>query len=131
MISCKTKNDQANSESKTDKKENSETIEVHKNLLGFKTSFLAELGDGKYEELENKVEKGIIETKYINDIIYVSYYEELNACGQYAGNIEISNDTIKLGVNLVSDEVCTSLSIEKLTFLIDNPTENKRVIMKK
>ena len=92
MISCKTKNDQANSESKTDNKENSETIEVHKNLLGFKTSFLAELGDEKYEELENKVEKGIIETKYINDIIYVSYYEELNACGQYAGNIEISND---------------------------------------
>ena len=102
----------------------------HKKLLGFKTSILAELGEEKYFQLEKEVEKGKIETKYINDIIYVSFYEELNACWQYEGNIEVNNDTIKLNVILISDEVCTSTSIDKVTFLIDNPDMEKKVIMK-
>src|SRR5690606_39859499 len=112
----------------TDKEKNNEP--KHKKLLGFKITFLADLGEEKYFKLEKKVENGKIETKYINDIIYVSYYLELNACGKYDGNLEIKNDTIKLKVNLISDEVCTSTSIDKVTFLIDNPDEKKKVILK-
>jgi len=99
--------------------------EIHKNLLGFKTLFLAE-SRGEENELEKKVKKGNLDIKYINDIIYISYYEELNACGQYDGNIELKNDTIKLKVNLISDEVCTSTSINKITFLIENPDMKKK-----
>lgn len=99
-------------------------------LLGFKLSYLAELGDEKYDQLQKKVKKNSVETKYINDIIYVFYFEELNACGQYNGNIEINADTIRLKVNLTSYEVCTSTSISKVTFLIDNPDEKNKIILK-
>ncbi len=102
----------------------------NKALLGFKSIFIAEGGDEKYDLYENKVGNDKIEIKYINDIIYVSYYETLNACGKYGGNIEIKSDTIKLKVNLISDEVCTSTSIDKLTFIIDNPDGKKKVIIK-
>lgn len=108
----------------------SEKKKRNKNLLGFKISFIDELGAENYDFLKNKVDQDPIETKYINDIIYVSYYQELNACGKYDGNIEISNDTIKLQTILISNEVCTSLSIEKITFLIDNPDEKKKIIIK-
>jgi hypothetical protein len=114
----------------TTNKAKSKTEPKNKRLLAFKTSFIAELGDEKYDQLEKEGKIGKIETKYINDIIYVSYYEELNACGQYDGNIEIISDTIKLRLNLISDELCMSTSIEKLTFIIDNPGEKKKVIIK-
>ncbi len=102
----------------------------NKNLLGFKTQFLSELGDIKYEKLEKELNKNKIEIKYLNDIIYISYLDELNACGNYEGDIETIGDTIKLKVELVSDEVCTSTSIERITFLINNPTGKKRFIKK-
>lgn len=120
FISC----DQINS----DKKLLTET--KNKKLIGFKTLFLAEHGDHKYEDLEKELNKKNVEIKYINDIIYVSYLDELNACGQYDGNIEINGDTIKLIVDLISDEVCASTSIEKITFLIDNPNGEKKIIKK-
>lgn len=101
----------------------------HKKLLGFKTSFISELGDEKYDQLEEKVYKNKKEIRYINDIIYVCYLDELNACGQYDGNIEINADTIKLKLNLISDEVCTSTSIDSVTFIIDNPDKKRKVIV--
>ncbi len=110
--------------------EKKETESRHEKLLGFKTSFIAELGEEEYFQLEDEVKSGKIETKFINDIIYVSYYEELNACGKYDGDLEIKNDTIFLKVKLISDEVCTSLSINKVTFLIDNPGQSQKVIIR-
>jgi len=71
----------------TDKEKNNEP--KHKKLLGFKITFLADLGEEKYFKLEKKVENGKIETKYINDIIYVSYYLELNACGNMTGILKL------------------------------------------
>ena len=99
-------------------------------LIGFKTMFLSELGDDKYDKLEQELKKEKIEVKYLNDIIYVSYLDELNGCGRYDGNIETIGDTIKLKVNLVSDEVCASILIKRITFLIDNPDEKKKLIKK-
>lgn len=101
-----------------------------KKLLGFKTMFLSELGDEKYFELEQVLENEKMETKYLNDIIYVSYLDELNTCGHYDGTIEFVGDTIKLKVDLISDEVCTSTSIHRITFLIDNPDGKKKLIKK-
>lgn len=102
----------------------------NKKLLGFKYSFLAELGDEKYDLLETKLGKSNIEIQYINDIIYVSYYERLNACAKYSGDIQIKADTIHLNVYPISDEVCTSTAIYKVTFLLDNPDTKKKVILK-
>lgn len=102
----------------------------NKKLIGFKTMYLSELGDDKYENLVKEYFKNKVEIKYINDIIYVSYLDELNACGLYDGNLEIKGDTIKLIVDLISDEVCASTSIERITFLIDNPNGEKKIIKK-
>lgn len=101
----------------------------HQHLLGFKIKSVAELGSEKYFTLLKEAESGNLDIKYIDDIIYVSYYENLNACGQYDGNIEIKNDTIKLTVELTSDVVCTSLRIDKVTFIIDNPEKEKMVVL--
>mgnify|MGYP006911565400 CR=1 FL=1 len=90
--------------------------------------FLSELGDDKYDNFKEELNKEKIEIKYLNDIIYVSYLEELNACGQYDGNMKTTGDTIKLYVKLTSDEVCTSTSIERIIFLIDNPDGNMKMI---
>lgn len=92
--------------------------------------FLAELGSEKYFRLQQDLENNPIEQKYINDILYISYYEELNACGKYGGNFEINDDTIKLNINLLSDEVCSSKSIERVTFIVDNPEGKEWVIVK-
>ncbi|HPK09480.1 MAG: hypothetical protein KDC16_03775 [Saprospiraceae bacterium] len=104
------------------------TLTKNKKLIGFKTMFLSELGDDKYDNFKEELNKEKIEIKYLNDIIYVSYLEELNACGQYDGNMKTTGDTIKLYVKLTSDEVCTSTSIERIIFLIDNPDGNMKMI---
>ncbi len=103
---------------------------IHENLIGFKASFLAELGEKEYFKLEKKLNNQKLDIKNINDIIYVSFYEELNGCGPYRGNLEYSGDTINLKTELILDEVCSSTSIDKLTFLIDNPDRKKKIIFK-
>lgn len=103
---------------------------TNEKLLGFKTMFLSELGDDKYFELEQELENEKMEIRYLHDIIYIAYLDELNTCGQYDGNIDSAGDTINLKVDLVSDEVCTSTSIFRITFLIDNPDGKKKLIKK-
>jgi hypothetical protein len=130
IYSCSRLNENSNSEIEniTSKVENKRII--NDKLLAFKTVYIAELGEKKYFELEKEIDKGKIEIEYINDIIYISYYKELNACGEYDGNIEFINDTINLQIDLISDEVCTSTVIDKVTFLIDNPGRKKKFIIK-
>lgn len=101
--------------------------DIHEKLLGFKTEFLAELGDENFEQL---VKNGQIDIQYLKDTIQVSYITELNACGRYDGNLKIRNDTVQLKINQVSDTVCTSLSIEKVIFLIDNSDMHNKVFVK-
>ncbi len=97
---------------------------VNKNLIFFKDSFLGELGNDNYEKLLEKT-KLKIKAQYLEDLIIVTNYVESNACGQYAGDIRIKNDRIYLIYKLVSDEVCTSTSINKVTYIINNPKEKK------
>lgn len=70
-----------------------------------------------------------IKTDYIDDLIIVSNYVESNACGKHTGNIRIENYEIYLIYKLVSDEVCTSTSINKVTYVINNPKGKKYKFM--
>lgn len=101
-----------------------------KSLLAFKMKYVAELGDDVYDKFSRLVEKKKIEKKFIDDIIYISYYEEINACGQYDGDVTIKGDSIILKLDLVSDEVCTSTLISKVTYIVDNPDSKKKIILK-
>ena len=98
--------------------------QVNKNLIFFKDCFLSELGNENYEKLLAKT-KLKIKAQYIDDLIIVTNYVESNACGKYAGDIRIKNDRIYLIYKLVSDEVCTSTGIDKVTYIINNPKEKK------
>jgi hypothetical protein len=97
---------------------------IDKNLIFFKDNFLSELGDENYEKLLPKTKLKIKE-QYIDDFIFVTNYVESNACGKYVGNIKIKNDQIYLIYKLVSDEVCTSVGIDEVTYIINNPKEKK------
>lgn len=97
---------------------------INKNLIYFNTSFLSELGNDDYEKLLSKT-KLEIKAQYIDDLIIINKYVESNACGKYAGNIRIKNDKIFLIYKLISDEVCTSTGVERVTYIINNPTEKK------
>lgn len=98
--------------------------QIDKNLIYFKSSFLGELGNDDDEKLLAKT-KLKINAQYIDDVIFVTNYIESNACGKYAGNIKIENDQIYLIFKLVSDEVCTSVGVDKVTYIINNPKEKK------
>lgn len=97
---------------------------IDKNLFFFKSRFLVELGNDKYEKYLAKT-KLKINVQYIDGVIFATNYVEANACGRYAGNIRIENDKIYLIYKLVSDEVCSSTGVEKVTYIIDNPNEKK------
>jgi len=97
---------------------------VNNNLIFFKDSFLSELGNENHEKLLLKT-KQKIKVQYLDDLIIVTNYVESNACGKYAGDIKIKNDKIYLIYELLSDEVCTSTSIDKVTYIINNPKEKK------
>ena len=97
---------------------------INQNLIYFKSSFLAEFGDEEYDKLEVKLNSKV-KANYLDDLIIATKYVEANACGNYGGNIEIRKDSIFLIYKLLSDEVCTSTSIQKVTFIINNPAEKK------
>lgn len=118
LISCSTK-------------DNEKDIKRHKDLIHYKSPFLAELGDENYDKLSTKIKKDKINIDYFKDIIYVDYLTSVNACGKYFGNIEISNDTIFLIHFLDSDEICTSVGIENPTYIINNPEKKKFKIIRK
>ncbi|MGV3459702.1 MAG: hypothetical protein ACO1N9_04515 [Flavobacterium sp.] len=101
-----------------------EEIKKDENLLGFKATFLAELGDDKYDSLLIKTsEKPVV--KYVDDVIFITLYAEMNACEGYEGKVQVKNDSIVLGTKSLSDEVCTSNVIDKLSYIIDNTTKKK------
>jgi hypothetical protein len=96
---------------------------VHVRLLGFKADFLAEEMDETYEKLHlaKKLQQHHIEVIPVRDVLYVSLIRAVNACGRYRGNIAFSHDTIYLHYDFVSDTMCASGRVDKLTYLIDNP----------
>jgi hypothetical protein len=88
-----------------------EEHQFNKNLIAFKSSYLAENGDDKWDSILKKNKLNKLEIKYINDIIYVSYITEINACVDVKGDIAFKNDSIILKTFSDSEEVCTSTSL--------------------
>lgn len=95
----------------------------------FKTSFLSESDNEKYDEILKTKKLNKPEIKYLNDLIYVSYLTQVNACDEMKGNIAIKNDTIFLQPFSNSEEVCTSTSLGRFTFIISNYKELKYSII--
>lgn len=96
----------------------------NENLLYFNSHFMADLGDDEWYKLQPKMDSPI-KTQYLDDVIYVTKYIDVNACGTYVGDIEIKNDTIYLIHRLVSDEICATTSINKVIYIIKNPAQKK------
>lgn len=97
-------------------------------LIGFKSEWLGEVGSDQYKVAEPLAESKKIETKQIDDLLIIKTWKFLNTCGKYGEDISIYSDTIHLELDLISDEVCTSTSIRKLTYIVDNPDSKKWVI---
>lgn len=92
---------------------------------------LVDSGEENYQNL--KLEKFNLKTDTIqfeNDFIYVSYLSIVNACGQYAGDIEIKNGSIYLKLVDTVGIACTSQRVDRLKFKIKN-SENKKYGIKK
>jgi hypothetical protein len=106
------------------------TVTTHSDLLGFKVMSLAESDEDLFDEIYIKTKNQQLQVEYINDVIYVSHYEILNACGRYRGDIVTANDTIFLKIKQISEEVCASENARRVTYLIDNPTTKKKIVIK-
>jgi hypothetical protein len=111
--------------------ENKKKSLINKNLLLFKQNFIGELGSEEYDKFEKLAVKNKLEIKYLNDVVYVSFLEITNACSSFKGDINIKNDSIYLTYNTISDEVCTSTTITRFTYIINNNEEKKYKIIKK
>jgi hypothetical protein len=101
-----------------------EDSKKNKNLIYFNSHFMADLGDDEWYKLQPKMDSAI-KAQYLDDVIYVTKYIDVNACGTYVGDIEIKNDTIYLIHRLVSDDICATTSINKVIYIIKNPNQKK------
>ena len=107
---------------------------INENLIGFKSEEVGEPGamykNGDWIDYEFDTER--IEVKYFKDIIIAKTFTAGNACGKYALNVEFKNDTIELlhYLNNEEKELCESLKIESLTYIINNPQKTKWKIIK-
>jgi len=93
----------------------------NKKLIGFKSEWIGEYGDEKFNIAEPLAESKKIESKQVDEILIIKTWILTNACGKYQEDISIKGDTIILRLDLISEEVCTSEAIKKLTYVIDNP----------
>lgn len=62
--------------------------------------------------------------------IYISYLSLVNGCAQYAGNLDIADDTINLKLVNIADVACTELRCDRLKFVIENIANKSYVIVK-
>lgn len=102
---------------------------TNKRLLTFKSTFIADSDNEKFDSILKQNKLNNLEIKHLNDIIYVSYITEENACSDSNGNIEIKNDTIILKTFSNSEVVCTSTSLVRNTFIINNYKEEKYIFI--
>ena len=68
--------------------------------------------------------------RFENGFIYVSYLSIVNGCGQYAGNIEIKNDSIFLKLVDTVGIACAEQRVDRLVYKIKN-NGNKKYEIKK
>ena len=102
----------------------------HAKLLGSQSAYVGEPMDpdaAKYEKLASS-DKVKIENREHYMILTTWYI--VNACGNCIPNLDVRNDTINLIYKETSEELCMSLSIEEVTYFIDNRNEKNWVVIK-
>lgn len=103
---------------------------IDKRLLAFKTEYVCEpMEEEEFAKEIGYADNKTLKVEYLEDVIYVRAWSTVNACGSYYGNIVVSNDTIQLLCKLKPGDLCSSQSIEKLTYFINNPEKKKWVIV--
>jgi len=100
-------------------------------LISFKSEFVMEDGseaDGYYED-RNLFIVPYTSYSYNQDTLRVSTLHEVNSCGETAGRISYSNDSIFLQVEQIGEEACTSIEFRKFHYLIEKKNIKKYVIV--
>jgi len=96
----------------------------NQNLIYFSSTRIAELGDEKWLALQSETDSKI-KIEYIDDILFASAFIDVNACGNYEGDIQIKKDSIYLIYKLLPGDMCTSTAINKAVYIIKNPEMKK------
>lgn len=108
-----------------------EKIKQHNQLVGWSRQFVAEGGPGMNDFYNDHAV--FIKQYFTNDThgdtLIVTTLKEVNACGNAIANITISNDSIYLLTNELSDILCTSSSFNTYTYKIYNPEKKQYVIV--
>lgn len=92
---------------------------------------LVDSGEENYRNLNS--EKFNLKTdtiRFENEFIYVSYLSIVNGCGQYAGDIEVKNDSIHLKLVDTVGIACTEQRVDRLVYKIKNDGNKKYGIKK-
>jgi len=101
---------------------NTET--VNENLMYFDQQLVEDI-DTQNEKESKLYEINDLKVKYVEDIIYVKGYLNANACDDFVGNIEFSNEMLNLKMKNISDEPCMSNSKFEVRFIIMNKMEKE------
>jgi hypothetical protein len=67
---------------------------------------------------------------YLEDKIYISCLRVATGCAEYQGDIKFLNDTLKIHMHLIGDQVCAEQDAWRVRFVVENK-EQKRYIIRK
>ena len=110
----------------------------HKQLIGFKSQFVMDM-DEIFEKPESEYQKLTDEVNfypetdtilYYTDTLYVSYLTYVNSCADYDGNIEIKGDSLFLKAQNIGEYECASGRVDRFSYIIHNPNNQKYTIVK-
>ncbi|WP_136468040.1 hypothetical protein [Flagellimonas onchidii] len=102
----------------------------HPKLLGAQSVYVGEPMDpeaAKYVQLANSDNVKIEKREHY--MIVTAWYIA-NACGKSIPDLNFKNDTINLTYNETSEELCMSVSIEEITYFVDNRDDKNWKIIK-
>lgn len=99
-------------------------------LIGAKSHYVGEPTDPESHKYNQLANQGKVEIKIEKGFIMATTWYIVNACGNGQANLKTRNDTIELLYQETSEELCMSLSIDEVTYVIDNPENKEWVILK-
>jgi len=108
-----------------------ERIISYREELVLSVNSLEKIPQRDYAKLNsNELFSDIDTVEYLKDKIYISCLRLATGCGKYQGDIKFIDDTLKIDMHLISDEVCAEQDAWRVRFVIDNK-EGKKYIIKK
>ena len=99
-------------------------------LISSISTFVMEDGENVdgYFKNRNRFIKPYTSVEYINGAIKATTLHLINSCGEFKGNVKVSNDTLYLLVENIGNEKCASVQLNKITYVIRNPLNKKYII---